>query len=220
MSESHKALNSAVSDIEYIRQILEHKPPRRAFKTEAMMTLLLLGAATTFLAVELASHGSITTDFLASASSSELRETGIVNLTLAIGLLLLGIYALAWLKAREMASTLSRTLNRSFPFLRAEPFLADLLLKFAVLSLIIIVRRPDVVSALLVSFTADYVAQGRFFRLPVALRWTLGLGLYGFSALMVINGWVSVCFALGTFIGVAAISLGAITISMQAGEPS
>lgn len=61
MSGPQKDVNMALSDIEYVRQILEPSSPRRAFKSEAMMTLLLLGAATTFLTLELVNGGFILT---------------------------------------------------------------------------------------------------------------------------------------------------------------
>jgi len=204
---NNREINEALGDIEAIRQIIDRKVSPSGLRIEASVTALLLVVSLLFLAIEVISGGAITRDFLASAHDEELRYKGLLSLVTALAILVFGIYWLAWRRSREAQQSLKRLLNKQLPGLRLESFLSDLVLKFAILSLLVLIRRPDLVNVALLVYSADYVLQGRFFRIPDVLRFSLGVGLYILGAVSFIKGWAALSLSLGAFAVVCTASI-------------
>jgi hypothetical protein len=100
--------------------------------------------------------------------------------------------------ARKEGEEFASYVSRNFVYLQNLSFLSDLLLKFIVIALILVARRPDWVASVLLMFAGDYLIQGRLFILP--LRASLYLGIVcilgGVVQLIFFNGELAFFFAV------------------------
>ncbi len=196
----------ALSDVEFIRNVIETGDHRKPDRTELSMTALVFGASLALLACE-QFFPTVSEDILESGRNPEMRKMILLNSGLVLALLGIGVYGLAWLRARELQSTMSRTLGRSFEFLKAETFIPDLLLKGFVLVTVLLTSHTEYVATLLVAFIADYVFQGRFFRMSRLVRLACGAAIYAVAAQMLVTGSHAATIPLALFTATTLASL-------------
>ena len=206
----------AISDIEFIRTILDNDQRHVPDRTELAIHLLVAGVSIVFLLALLFVFPDISQDLILSQTNGELRFQILVQSGLILAVVGAGVYALAYLRAKELQSTLQRTLNRHFDFLKLETFLPDLALKAFVLVVEIVAKQPQLLAPTLVAFTADYALQGRFFRLPRTVRIATGVVLYILAVTMITQSITNVLYAIGAFAFVSCASLATVALKQRA----
>ncbi len=186
-SKNQNDLNLALSDIEFFRELIEGKHQDIPDRAELAMTSLVTGTSLILLLSERFVFTHLSDEMISLGQNSNLRSTLLIQAILILGILGLGVYGLAWLRARNLQSSIGRIINRKIKFLRLEYFFPDLLLKVFIFSLVILSGQLQFVAALLVAFSADYAMQGKFFRFQYAVRLILGIALYLVAAEMILT---------------------------------
>lgn len=221
MSQNLKVANDqekvkmALSDVEFLRSFIEGRQERTPDRTELAMTALIAGASLLLLLSERFVFTSLSTDLLSMAQNPDLRNTILIQSSLILGVLGLGVYGLAWLRARETESSMGRILGRQFKFLKLESFLPDLFLKSYIVSLVFLANQPQLLGVLLMAFTADYVLQGRFFYMKMPIKVLIGSSIYIAAIAMLMNASTSLTLPLLVFSSVSMCSLISIALARR-----
>ncbi|HQH27936.1 MAG TPA: hypothetical protein PLP17_11115 [Oligoflexia bacterium] len=128
-----------------------------------------------------------------------------------IGLLLIFLcgvlYAALAVMAKREGEALEDYLARNLPYLMTIPFLSDLSVKFAAVSLLILAGRPDWVAPMFLIFIGDYLLQGRFFVLPLRLAWILGAASLIVGVLQCLLWYGTLLLPFGVFVSLSFLSL-------------
>jgi hypothetical protein len=212
-------INYALSDIELIRQIVDGDKKNRSkseLRTEAAILLVLLAVNICFLAFEYTFTPSLSDSFMSLKGSREIQVEGIAELFVALLIVAAGLYYLAFRRAKELESSLGRTLKRSLTSLQLQSILPDLSLKFTLLCIVILGDYPELIGSMLVAFVADWILQGRFFRLAIVVRTVAGLGAIVCAIGMAVINFYSITPALIIFTCVCILSLIQITVEYRA----
>ena len=209
------SIQKAVKDVAMIRRAIERvsgqpgSPRARRSVLDAnlvLQTLSLVFAASLAL-TELLSGHVITQNMRISRYFFEDTVLGLGQVGLVLGLLVMCVYFVVWRSARHGEQEFSEYVARNFRYLRSVSFLGDLLVKFLVLSLLVLAPRPEWIAPMLALFTGDYLIQGRFFNLPIKLSLFLGIGCVLVAAGLYLRGIDAVLWPLLLFVAVNLISL-------------
>lgn len=208
-------MQQAVSDVAMIRKAIERaqqsEQPEKA-RLSALDAKILVQAISLFFAlglaiVELVSGHFITESILQTTTTWEFVLLGIGQVAVSLAVFVMCLYFIVWRSARHGEQEVSKFIAQNFTYLRSLSLVADLLIKFIVFSLVLIAQRADWLAPLLLVFTADYLFQGRFFNLPLAVSLAAGLGCIGLAALVFFTGNPQVVWPLLVFAAANAASL-------------
>ena len=166
----------------------------------------LIGAAI-ILVAELFTQNFTSQVLQLSAVDRDLRVSSICMIGFVLAIMVGALYFVVYRASRASQRDFSRFIGRNFSYLKNLSFLCDLLVKFAILSLLIHVRQPQWVAPLLFLFTGDYLIQGRFFTLPLRLSLVLGVVCLAASAAQAYLGSSLLLWPLGGFIVVCSLSV-------------
>ena len=205
------AIESALNDLAAVRRAIELAGSATAARTDASQLLVqgvALALATALLLLELLTGEVNGRVLLASADSADLRWSTLALLGALLALMVATLYFLVYRASRLAQQDFPRFVARNFAYLKNLSFLADLLVKFAVLALVVHLRHPEFTGPLLTLFVGDYLMQGRFFTLPLRTAMGLGLACLGSAAALVLTGYGLLTAPLAVFIAVCALSVG------------
>lgn len=212
---SDQTIQQAISDLSMIRQSIERhragSPSSSTIRNVLDANLILQISALIFviglIIGEYAFGHLISEGLVLSQSYRQMAIFGIVEIGLALSLMVMIAYFVVWRASRHAEQSLTEFLTRNFSYLHRLSFVGDLLVKFAVVSLIVLSGKAAWITPVLVLFTGDYLIQGRFFTIP--LKWSLALGLlcFALSAVLYFGEIYLVIYALWIFLAVSIISL-------------
>ena len=205
-------VTAALSDIQLILNSIEHHPSQtspRVVKAEiAIMGVLLACDAALYFADLLSGHALSQSVLDMAKAGTDLKVVAMAQIFAALAVIFAGIYAVAWRRATEAEMNLRQLIGRDLQSLRVSQIIPDLLLKFTMIGGALAVNRPDLLAPLLTAFTADYVLQGRFFRMPKSLSRIMGISLYIGSVYLVYSGSGFLDAPFAGFALAAVVSLG------------
>jgi len=178
MSVPPELIQRAIDDLATVRKAIDRgddtKPGFASSANLLAQVTALLGAGV-ILGAEI-----VFRDFTAQVLNltihfPDLRLATIATIGLVLAILCAALYFIVYRASRASQRDFSRFVARNFAYLKNLSFLCDLLVKFAVVSLLIHVGKPEWVAPLLFLFVGDYLIQGRFFTLPIRIAFALGL---------------------------------------------
>lgn len=173
---------------------------------ELLVLVILTTVALALSILEYWSGGAITRDLLNSAADQQFKFWGLLKTLTVLLLFMVWVYAIAWDRTLGIGSTTNRPTGREFVFLFIQRFLPDLLLKSAIFAVAIWWNKPQLIGPFLIAFIADYIMQGRVFRLPHRASLALGVLTYLLCFYMIAKEHPSVLPALVAFSLAATLS--------------
>lgn len=182
-------LQQAAKDLALIRRAIERtsrpgqstsSQQRTVLDANLFLQGLALAIALALGIFELATDNVISVVLRLSPQDPSLTLFGIANIGLALLFLVVCAYFVVWRSAKHAEQPLTIYLTNNFVYLHRLSFIGDLVVKFAVVTLIILSGKPQWFAPLLTLFIGDYLIQGRFF--TISLRPALLLGLACFAA--------------------------------------
>ena len=175
------SLQQAIADVSMIRKAIERtgtqpqKARQAAINANMMLHSSSLILVLAFIVAELLTDNSTTRILLYAPYLREIRTMGLLAVGATLPLLLLCLYFIVWRSSVHGEQGFSSFVTANFRYLRSLSLIADLVVKFVVLALLLYGGHPEWVSAILALFTADYLFQGRFFSFPIKISLTLGI---------------------------------------------
>lgn len=124
---------------------------------------------------EFGSIGPNSWAFLLAKEDKLLQITGLFNMGALLFLIGLAVFFSIKKEAVENNTSYNHYVARNITYLSGVSFYADLLVKFVVVSIVVLSDRAEIVPACFTLFTADYLFQGRLFRLPFLVSILLGI---------------------------------------------
>lgn len=186
---------TGIAELETIRRALSSHHDESTYQQNLTTTLgangIVLGIslllAIVGIVVELFSgHGS-SEQFLASAELPTLQVVGLVQIFGILTVLCGALYFFVYRAAKRSNKDFESYISRNFAYLKNLSFLSDLVVKFAMISVVVLASKPEWVAPLCMLFVGDYLIQGRLF--TIELKWSLVFG-----ALCMIAAVAMVCF--------------------------
>lgn len=214
MSTEFDRIQTAIRDISEIKRLIDRAEQHGSSGkklilhsgTHCLLYVISFVLAGLLLGAELMKFPTPSDWLIVTHYDEHVRYMGIAIIAALLLFVLALCYFIVWRAARKVDESFESYAARNFSYLRQISFLCDLLVKFCVLALIIMARRPDWVAPLLLLFTGDYLIQGRFFILPI--RWGLVLGavalLLGITQALLLSG--SLLYPLILFMGCTLLS--------------
>jgi len=211
------SIQQAVSDLAMIRRAIGRVEPdspkaqTSALDANIMLQVLSLVFVFFLAMVELIGDQAITRALMVSPTfGSQDIILGLADVGLALLLMVVCAYFVVWRSARHGDQDFADFVARNFRYLRSLSFIGDLVVKFAVFSLVVVAPRPEWVGPLLALFTGDYLIQGRFFSLPLGASLVCGVACVLCAALLFLQSVSALIWPLTLFLGVNVISVGLI----------
>ena len=187
MTFEDPAVQEALSEIQLIRTVIERtrveskKKGGPSAPGAQLLALSSAGIVASLLAFEEWVDGGLNTQWLVlSSGHSLLRGVTVVMIGILLVFFLGAFYFFLWRSAKKHNEKLEEFILRNFTWLNGLSFFSDLLVKFTVLSVLVLAGQPQWFAPMLFLFIADYLFQGRFFVLP--LRWATLAGLLSLAA--------------------------------------
>lgn len=208
-------IQQAANDLALIRRAIEraHVPEQTAssrrtvFDANLLLQIIAFSAALVLTIFELATGHVISHTLKISATDPSLSLFGIGNIGLALLLLVMCAYFIIWRAARHADQPFHAYLANNFTYLRRLSFVGDLVVKFVVVSLLILSGKPEWIAPILVLFIGDYLIQGRFFILSLRIALAMGLSCFATAALLFFSDVHQILWPLLVFLVVDAISM-------------
>ncbi len=224
--ENSGNVQQAVNDLAMIRCAIERAEgkdlPLKA-RLAALDANLLIQGVSLFLALlilgaDLATDHSLSQSLQLSQLSKSFAVLGIIHVGITLAFFVMCLYYIVWRSARHGEQDFASHVTQNFRYLRSLSFVADLIVKFIIFTLLVLAQRSEWIPALLALFVGDYLIQGRFFSLNIRLSLFLGLacflaaGLlyYSESTLLV---WPLLVFIVANMVSLARLIRNRITIN-------
>ncbi len=217
MSQQDTQIQSAIADLAVIRRALESvdggakdpQSPQMTLRRKAQLILQGAGlfGASLLLASEFFSTTSVTEVVVATRVMTELQNYSIAFMATLLTTLVGIAYFVMWRASRFAGTPFSEYVARHFSYLRNLSLVADLMVKFASLTLIVQAGHQEWVAPLLLLFTGDFLIQGRFFTLPLRISLAVGAATIGGAALQYFKGSPSLVWPLAVFCIITACSI-------------
>ncbi len=181
---SDTQIQKAIEDLNAIRRTIDNvdnrnvtnkQVQRSALKTGLNIQTWALASAGLLTFVELFAGNINTLNLLNSATYENMRIPGLLNCGFALVLIFAAIYFVIFRSAKDADRDFNDYLARNFQYLNNLNFGSDLFLKFVVFSILIFAEKPEWIAPMFLLFIADYLLQGRFFKLPLRAGLTLGV---------------------------------------------
>lgn len=206
-------IKKAIDDLNLIKRILERSDSGGSLDRSAIFSNVLLYGVTLSMAlymlfVETFFDGPNMSAFLYSKYDANFLFYGL--LSAGVGLIVMSVaFVLVVGKASSIENKdFDQYVLKNFSYLKRQSFFYDLLIKFSVFALLIYAGKPEWVPVLFTIFTADYLFQGRFFRLPFRTEILLGCLTFAAGVLQFSYFTPSLVPSLVIFSVVTAVSLG------------
>lgn len=209
------SVQSAVSDLAVIRRAIEKAggqdptiPANRiALDAGLIFQGLCLLIAVALLAYELISGREMTHIMMLSRHDEELGVLGLAQVAMTGVALIMCLYFLAWRGAHHAEQSFNDYVARNFQYLKNLSLVADLLVKFIPLSLLVFAGHSEWIAPLLSLYIADYLIQGRFFSLPTRASLVAGVASVVVAAAQYLTHSAQLLWPLLHFSVVTVISL-------------
>jgi len=138
---------------------------------------------------------------VASAHSSEIAQTGLLNMATLLGLSFVALILFNSIGTEQSSRSGFQQALDYLSSTRVRSFLSDLLIKYVFLCMLVITGHGFAMAAALALFTADYLIQGRLFVLPAKCAEVLAACSIGLACLLYSQGsaylvWPLVMFSL------------------------
>ncbi len=220
------SLQQAIQDVSMIRKAIERsgsqpeKAKQAAINANIMLHAISLILVLAFIVEELLTNNSTTKIILFAQYFRQVRVMGLITVGATLPLLLLGLYFIVWRSSVHGEQDFSSFVSANFRYLRSLSLIADLLVKFVVLALLLYGGHPEWIGAVLALYTADYLFQGRFFNFSI--RTSLVLGFMGLllSGLLVATDTPLLIWPFVFFGGLNILSLGGLFLAKRASSGS
>lgn len=206
-------IQQAIADLALVRRAVEQTSGapasvrREALGANLLLQLVALVTVGVLLGFELAMGQPMSFALRVSAQDPELGMLGLANIFIALVFLVVCAYFVVWRAARHAKRPLGEFIGANFVYLRRLSFIGDLVVKFSIISLLMLAGRPVWIVPLLALFVGDYVIQGRFFNLPLRSALLLGLACFGAAAYLALAGVYALAWPLALFLVICVISL-------------
>lgn len=205
-------LKQAVEDIQLIKSMVHESGEMRDPALRCKVNLLnvqlhriaLLGSIIVLIP-EMAG-GLVTRAIMASANIPDLKTYGLFNILYVLILICTFIYV-------EVHSFVSKNseskvyVKSYFSYLANYRFATDLLIKFIPVVFILAIGRPEYLSSLFVLYIAEYLFQGRFFRLSRNKSILLGATCLLIAISMAVEGCAEILIPALLFFSITLLSL-------------
>lgn len=187
--------HNTLAELANIRQALEGKGDESAAKRNLLTTLgangivlstSLLLAVVGIIAELISNHGN-SKQFIESAQFPNLQVFGLVQIFGILTVLCGALYFFVYRAAKRSNRDFNEYVARNFTYLKNLSFVSDLVVKFAMISVVVLAERPEWVAPLCMLFVGDYLIQGRLF--TISLNWAFVLG-----AVCMLAAVAMVCF--------------------------
>ena len=213
--ETFGTVQQAVNDLALIRCASDRvegkdqpiKARRSALDANLLLQSISLFLALLILGIELATDHSLSQSLQLSMMSKSYAVLGIIQVGITLAFFVMCLYYIVWRSARHGKQDFGDHVTHNFRYLRSISFVADLLIKFVIFSLLVLAQRPVWIPPLLALFVGDYLIQGRFFSLPIRLSLLLGLACFLIAGLHYLHGSILLTPPLLVFIAVNILSL-------------
>lgn len=180
--DQDSTLQQAISDLQVIRRAIERVQTAEpatmaegALKIHLLLQLVGFTVALFFAVMEVVGGQPSTELLLLSANYSEVRALGVSQIAWAVLFSLVILYVTIYTGAKKESEDVSTFIARNFRYLRNLSFFSDLLIKYSVIALLILGRKPEWVAPVCSLFIGDYLIQGRFFVLGAGSALPLGM---------------------------------------------
>jgi hypothetical protein len=212
-STEKESIERALRDVSDIKLAIDRVGRGRKFggvtipsKLHLIIHLVLSVNVFTLILLEIFRYPSMTEVLYYTYILEDLRWICIGVIGLVLVTLVSAFYIAVRRAARKEGEEFSSFISRNFVYLQNLSFISDLLLKFIVIALVMVAKRPDWVASILLMFTGDYLIQGRLFILPLRTALLCGVLciLSGIIQLMFFNG--ELVYAFAAFFLVSAMS--------------
>ncbi|HEY8279473.1 MAG TPA: hypothetical protein VIH99_07620 [Bdellovibrionota bacterium] len=207
-------LQQALQDLTAIRRAVDAasgsttgKRPRVVAHTHLLLQGIGLVLALGLLAFEFVSNQTMSWILSLSRKDQEIGLLGLGEVALCLPFLVGTIYFVAWRASKHNDRDLQEFLARNFAYLRNMSFLSDLFVKFAMLSLSVLSGHGEWVPALLTLFLGDYLLQGRFFTLPLAVAYLVGPLCFAGAGVLYLHSSTQLLWPLTIFALLSAMSM-------------
>lgn len=215
------SIQQAIQDVAEIRRAIERssaqpaKARRAALTADLLVQAISLACVLFMLLFELLTDHEATEVMLLSAQIPKLGTIGLAMIGLALPLLIMCLYFIVWRSSRHGEQDFSAFVGANFHYLHRLSLVADLVVKFVVLSLLVLGSQPEWIGPVLALFTADYLFQGRFFHFSVRNSLLLGLACLGATAALLLTGTALLAYPLGIFGALNGLSLAGLWLAVR-----
>lgn len=205
-------LKQAVEDIQLIKSMVHESGEMKDPALKRKVNLLNVQLHRTALLVSILvlipemAGGLVTNAIMASANMPNLRTYGLVNILYVLILLCTFIY----LEVHSFVSKNSESkayVKNYFSYLANYRFATDLLIKFLPVVFILAIGRPEYLSSLFVLYIAEYLFQGRFFKVSRNKSILLGVTCLLIAISMAVGGCAEILIPALLFFSITVLSL-------------
>lgn len=178
-SDTH---HNTLNELANIRRALESRGDESTMSQNRLTTLgangivmgisLLLAIVGVF--TELISGHASSQQFIDSARFPSLQVVGLVQIFGILTVLCGALYFFVFKAAKRSNKDFSSYVARNFAYLKNLSFISDLVVKFAMISVVVLAEKPEWVAPLCMLFVGDYLIQGRLF--TISLNYSMVFG--------------------------------------------
>lgn len=204
-------VQKALQDLAVVRRAVEGRGSH-ALPTQALILTLGFVLSSAVALYEIASEQNLAAMLALSRIDPEIGTLGLGIVALCLPFLLAAIYFAVWRGARHSDRDVGDFVNRNFQYLKNFGFCSDLFVKFVVLALAVLPGHADWVPSLLLLFLGDYLLQGRYFTMPLALALVLGPVCFAGAGLLYAASSTQLLYPLLAFAALSAISLATLAL--------
>lgn len=181
--ETNSYIEQAASDLATIRRAVEsvekgNDPVSKesANKVSILIHQVALFASGLLLIGELMTGNLMTRVILRSANIESLRIDNLAHIGSSLFVACAFVYVLIGKITNDSNLDSSSFIARHFSYLTNYKFVTDLVVKFTIVSFIVIAQRPEWLGPVCSVFVADYLLQARFFVIPKTASLLAGVG--------------------------------------------
>ena len=181
MSDFNKEVQSALSDIKLIKNIIQKNRSGlgiMSIKTSLVLQISALVISLVLLVGELISDMKISEFLLLTQKYTDLRLYTIGQIAILLFLCTIGIYFVVWRATNHNKKNFETDIEIDFKYIKNLSFLSDLMIKFSTISLLIMTGNGVWLTPFLLLCIGDYLIQGRLFIFKT--RWSILLALFCF----------------------------------------
>lgn len=223
MSNTSFDVQKALADIALIRRSLDHSEQDQldsrlvgvTLEANLLLQTVAFSSALLLLLLEILSGNAMTQTLMTGGQLDELRRFGIGMMAFILVGLLITLYFVLWRAALHSGENVGAYITRNFRYIKNLSLISDLLMKFITVALLLLANRPEWVAPVLLSFTGDYLLQGRFFTFPTRTSVALGLGCVAGALTQFFSQSPSLLIPLAVFALVAGLSTARLALRLQ-----
>lgn len=179
---SNSYIEQAADDLATIRRAVENVEKandplsaKAVNQTRALIHKVALSVSSLFVVTEISTGNLTTKAILYSAQNESVRIDGLSNIAATIFAACVFMYVVIGKASKDAHLDSDSFIQKYFSYLANYKFVTDLIIKFIVVTFVLIAKRPEWLGPLCSIFVADYLLQSRFFVLPKKISFIAGI---------------------------------------------